>query len=125
MLISPVSFLLLKMWLLGTLKRCVWAAAVYGSRWELGENRALTVWVTLDSHFAGSWWRKWHSVYLRIQGEASGPHLAGVSARLIAGTEHGFVYLSGVGLLAPLATEHRDVQALEDLGEVICQTARQ
>lgn len=51
-----------------------------------------------------------------------GSYLAGISARLVTGTEHSGINLSGVGLLALVGAQHSDIQALELPGEVLCQT---
>lgn len=48
-------------------------------------------------------------------------YLAGISARFVASTEHSGIDLSRVGLLAPVSAQHSDIQALEVLGEVLCQ----
>lgn len=49
-------------------------------------------------------------------------YLAGVPTLFITSTEHALVYLSRVGVFTLLLTQHSDIQALEDFGEVVCQT---
>ena len=63
-------------------------------------------------------------VYLLDGRRSRGPYLAGVSAHLVPGTEHSGIYLIRIGLLAPVLTEHSDVQALEDVGVLHCQTEK-
>ena len=44
------------------------------------------------------------SVNLLKECRSPEPYLAGISARLVASTEHSGIYLSGIGLSAPVVT---------------------